>query len=113
VCTTSEWLDAQAATESVPVGPPVAEYAVELCRATRSAPGVRLGASPRSAIWLVRTAQARALLSRRAYVTPDDVKAVAVGCLAHRLVLHDGDEPGGQAVRVVRQVLDTTPTPRP
>ena len=113
VCTTAEWLEAQAATESVPVTTAVAEYAVELCRASRHAPGVRLGASPRSAIWLVRCAQAHALLSRRAYVTPDDIKAVAVGCLAHRLLLHDGDEAVGQAAQVVRTLLENTPSPRP
>ena len=55
VCTTQGWWHAQAATESVLVSPAVAQYAVQLCRATRSAPGVRLGASPRAAIWLIRS----------------------------------------------------------
>ena len=95
-----------AATESVPVTSPVAEYAVGLCRATRQAPGVRLGASPRSAIWLIRAAQAHALLSGRAYVAPDDVKSVAVGCLAHRIVTNDSDDPSGQGAQVVRRLLE-------
>src|SRR5579872_1367539 len=54
VCTAAGWLDAQRATETVAVAPALAEYAVTLCRASRSADGVRLGASPRAAIWLIR-----------------------------------------------------------
>jgi MoxR-like ATPase len=113
VCTPADWMAAQAATESVPVAVPVAEYAVGLCRATRQAPGVRLGASPRSAIWLIRSAQSHALVSGRDYVAPDDVKAVAVGCLAHRIVTHDPEDAAGQGAHIVRQLLDATPAPRP
>jgi MoxR-like ATPase len=110
VCTTAGWLDAQRATETVVVTPAVAEYAVTLCRASRSAAGVRLGASPRAAIWLIRSAQAHAILSARSYVTPDDVKAVATACLAHRLMTDEGVERG---VAVVRALLSSTPAPRP
>jgi MoxR-like ATPase len=113
VCTTDHWAQVQAATESVPVSEPVADYAVELCRATRAASGVRLGASPRAAIWLIRCAQAHALLWGRAFVAPDDVKAVAVGCLAHRLVLADSDDGLEHAAVVVRSLLEATPSPRP
>jgi MoxR-like ATPase len=112
VCTTEAWRDAQGATESVLVSPAVADYAVQICRASRSAPGVRLGASPRAAIWLIRAAQAHAVLDGRGYVAPDDVKAVAVGCLAHRLITDDPDE-GRAAVIAVRGLLENTPTPRP
>jgi len=110
VCTTAGWLDAQHATETVAVAPAIAEYAVTLCRASRTAVGVRLGASPRAAIWLIRSAQAHAILSARSYVTPDDVKAVATACLAHRLMTDEGVERG---VAVVRGLLETTPAPRP
>jgi MoxR-like ATPase len=105
-----QWLAAQRATEAVEVAQPVAEYAVALCRASRNARGVRLGASPRAAIWLIRAAQARAVLDERPYVTPDDVKSVAVACLAHRLLTDEGAE---QAAAVVHTLLDTTPAPRP
>jgi MoxR-like ATPase len=107
------WLAAQGATESVLVNPAVAEYAVNLCRASRTAPGVRLGASPRAAIWLIRSAQAQAVLARRDFVTPDDVKAVAVGCLAHRLVTDETEETVSRAARVVESLLEATPAPRP
>ena len=110
VCDTSGWLAAQKATGSVVVSPAVGDYAVALTRATRGAAGVRLGASPRASIWLIRTAQAHAVLLGRRYVVPDDVKAVAAACLAHRLSTDDGVE---QARAVVARVLEATPSPRP
>ncbi len=113
ITTPQGWLAAQRATESVPVSPAIAEYAVSLCRASRTAPGVRLGASPRAAIWLIRSAQAQAILARRDFVTPDDVKAVAVGCLAHRLVTDETEGSVSRAARVVESLLEATPAPRP
>jgi MoxR-like ATPase len=113
VCTPAEWLEAQQATNLVAVTPVVAEYAVEICRASRTAPGVRLGASPRAVIWVIRSAQAHALLCARTYVVPDDVKAVAVGCLAHRILMDEGEESIGQAAGVIRGILEATATPRP
>jgi len=113
VCRPETWLEAQQATKSVPVSPQVAEYAVEICRASRIAPGVLLGASPRAVIWLIRSAQAHAILSARGYVVPADVKAVAVGCLAHRILLDEGEESIGQAVHVIERILEATATPRP
>jgi MoxR-like ATPase len=113
VCTPEEWRRAQRATESVPVQEAVAAYAVELCRASRTAPGVHLGASPRAAIWLIRAAQAHAVLDGRGYVAPDDVKAVAVECLSHRILTVEADDGAGQASGVIRELLETTSTPRP
>jgi MoxR-like ATPase len=113
VCSPEGWLKAEHATSLVPVTPVIAEYAVEICRASRIAPGVRLGASPRAVIWLIRSAQANALLSSRSYVVPADVKAVAVGCLAHRILMEDGEESIGQAVHAVQEILETTAAPRP
>jgi len=109
-CTTAQWLEAQRATETVSVAAAVADYAVRLSRATRRAPGVRLGASPRAAIWLIRASQAHAVLAGRSFVTPEDVKAVAVSCLAHRLVTDGGLE---ESSAVVRALLESTPSPRP
>ena len=113
VCTPQGWRAAQKATESVPVHEAVAAYAVELCRASRTAPGVHLGASPRGAIWLLRAAQAHAVLNARSYAVPDDVKAVAVACLAHRILTDDADDDAGHAAAVIRELLETTPAPRP
>ena len=113
VCTPEAWMQAQRATESVPVHQSVAEYAVALCRASRTAPGVHLGASPRAAIWLIRSAQAHAILRSRNYVLPEDVKGVAVPCLAHRLLMAEGDESIGQSAAVIGEILEATPSPRP
>ncbi len=113
VCTPDEWLGALRATGSVLVAPAVADYAVALGRATRSAPGVRLGASPRATIRLIRSAQAYAVLSGRNYVAPGDVKEVAVGCLAHRILMDDGDEGIGWGRQAVEELLQVVPTPRP
>lgn len=112
VCGVDGWGEAQRATEAVQVAQSVARYAVEICRSTRTAPGVQLGASPRAAIWLIRCAQAHAVLQERDYVAPDDVKAVAPGCLAHRILTND---PDGRAAgsRVVAGILQSTPSPRP
>ncbi|HUO49812.1 MAG TPA: AAA family ATPase [Acidimicrobiales bacterium] len=110
VSSAADWLAAQRATQAMALSPAVAQYAVALCRATRTAPGVRLGASPRAAIWLVRAAQAHAVLAARAFVIPDDVQAVATACLAHRIV---SDQGTAHNVAVVHDLLRTTPAPRP
>ena len=104
------WLAAQRATESVPIAESVAEYAVAICRSTRSAPGVRLGASPRATNWLVKAGQAHAVLCSRKFVTPDDIKAVAIACISHRLMIEEGADHG---TTIVRNLLETTPVPRP
>ena len=110
VCTTAEWAQAQGAVEGLTVAPAVAQYAVSLCRATRSAPGVVLGASPRAAIWLIRAAQAHAVLDGRHYVAPHDVKAMAPGCLVHRVLTDRGGE---ERAAAVAGVLDHVAAPRP
>ena len=110
VCTVADWARAIAVTRQVHVAVPVAEYAVAISRATRDAPAVRLGASPRASLSLVRSAQAHALLYGRDFVSPVDVQAMAVASLAHRLVT-DGDE--HVAHTVVAEVLAAIPAPRP
>jgi MoxR-like ATPase len=111
-------LDAQAlvglqqAVEEVHVAEPVGLYIVDLVTATRSNPRVQVGASPRGSLALLKLARCRAALSGRDYVTPDDVKAVAVPALAHRLTLRP--EVWVQQVRqddVVAECLETVPTP--
>jgi MoxR-like ATPase len=70
----------------VHLSPPVAQYAVDLVNATRSSPELRLGASPRATLHLVRASRAAAALDDRDYVLPDDMQALAVPVLAHRLL---------------------------
>ncbi len=104
----ARWQQTIDATAAVHVATPVAEYAVALVRATRSSGSVRLGASPRAAISLLRSAQAYAVLSGRTYATPQDVQAVAVACLAHRLIADGGPADGPT---VVQDAVATTPVP--
>jgi MoxR-like ATPase len=97
----------------VSVAPEVLSYIVDLCRATRQSPSVSLGASPRGATALLRTARAWAWLSGRDYVTPDDVKALARPTLRHRLALRaEAELEGATADAVLESVLASVPTPR-
>jgi MoxR-like ATPase len=92
--------------------PTVAAYVVELAVATRTRPEVALGASPRASLNLLHAAQAHAAIAGRHYVTPDDVKAVAIAVLAHRLVLAGGTDTRA-ATAVVSAALAALPVPRP
>ncbi len=109
VCSVEQWAEAIAATGKVRVAEELEAYAVALCRSTRQVAGVRLGASPRATISLVRSAQAYAVLHGRDFVTPDDLQAMAIPSLSHRLVT---DNPG-QGVAAVTEVLGAVPAPRP
>ena len=77
----------QRAVESVAVEESVGRYCVLLVRATREHRAVMVGASPRGALALMQAARGRALVRGREFVVPEDVKAVAIPALAHRLVL--------------------------
>jgi MoxR-like ATPase len=104
----------QAAVERVHVAEPVGRYIVSLVAATRQHPNVYVGASPRGSLAVMKLSRARALVAGRDFVTPDDVKAVAVAGLAHRVILRP--ELWVRDVRaedVVLDVLAATPAPAP
>jgi MoxR-like ATPase len=106
-------LGMQGAVERIHVAESVQEYCVELVVATRASPSSAVGASPRGSLALLKLARCKAALAGRDYVLPDDVKAVAVPALAHRLVLRP--ELWVQRVSaedVVRDALASVPTPR-
>ncbi|GLY69389.1 AAA family ATPase [Amycolatopsis taiwanensis] len=97
----------------VHIAPEVRRYAVELAAATREVPEIRLGASPRATLQLVRAARAQAALSGRDYVVPDDLHAVAIPVLAHRLVLTtEAHAARRSATDVVRAVLNRVAVPQ-
>jgi MoxR-like ATPase len=85
VITPSSVLALQRACASIVVADPVLDYAVRIVRATRSWNGVSIGAGPRGGIALVRAARGAALMAGRGYVTPDDIKRMALPALRHRL----------------------------
>ena len=89
----------------------VIDYVVAVVHATRTAPEVALGASPRAMIALTRCAQARAISEGRDFVLPDDVKALAPAALAHRLIPRQGRSDAGVGREVVRRVLDEVTVP--
>jgi len=87
-------------------------YVVALLRATRGDSRLYLGASPRAGIAILRVAKARALADSRTYLEPDDIKAVAVPVLAHRLILApEARSTGLTGEQIVRETLDKTPVP--
>ena len=105
-------LELQRAVERVHVAESIGYYIVDLVAATRSTPRVQVGASPRGALALLKLSRCRAAVHGRDFVTPEDVKAVAVPALAHRLILKP--ELWVQRISaddVVRETLDAVPTP--
>ena len=103
----------QRALEEVFVAPAIERYIVELAQATRQDPRVALGASPRGSLALLKLARARAALARRQFVTPDDVKAMAVPALAHRIILRPELWVSKvSSVQVVEDLLSRVPTPK-
>ena len=99
--------------QAVRVDPAVLAYIVALVRATRSAPAVTLGVSPRGAAMVLHAAKAWAWLAGRPYVTPDEVKAVVKPCLRHRVQLRPELELEGTTVDgVLDSILAAVPVPR-
>jgi MoxR-like ATPase len=102
----------QRAVEGVHVDESVGRYVVDLVAATRESPSVSVGSSPRGSLAVVKLSRCRAALDGRDFVTPDDVKSVAVPALAHRLVLRPElwvQRRSGEDV--VREILDQVRTP--
>ncbi|HYN37139.1 MAG TPA: MoxR family ATPase [Actinomycetota bacterium] len=103
----------QGALEEIHVSDSIGRYFIDLVTATRKHPEVEVGASPRGALALMKMARGHALLSRRDFVTPEDVKAIAEPALAHRLTLRpelwvrrvSGSD-------IVRSLLDEVPAPK-
>ena len=107
-----ELLAMQRAIEQVHVTESIGRYMVDVADATRVSPRVQVGASPRGTLALLKLSRCRAALQGRDFVTPEDVKGVAVSALAHRLVLKP--ELWIQRVSpedIVRELLETVPTP--
>jgi MoxR-like ATPase len=105
-------LDLQQAIESVHVAESIGLYIVDIVEATRQNASISVGASPRGTLAVTKLARARAALQGRDFVTPEDVKAVAVAALAHRLTLRP--ELWVQRVTpadIVEECLASTPTP--
>lgn len=111
VAAREELLDAQNMVPRVSVAQPTLQYIAALCEQTRKYEQVVLGASPRGMLALMRAAQALALVRGRDYVTPDDVKALAVPVLAHRVVIRGMYGKSDAAQNLIRETLKAVPVP--
>lgn len=111
--TVEDVLELQKAAAQVRVDDQVLAYAVRLARATRTWAGFAVGASPRGSIALVRAARARALLAGRAFATPDDVKALALPALRHRVTPAPESELEGETCdQLLTAMLEQVEAPR-
>ncbi|MEU1406477.1 MoxR family ATPase [Streptomyces sp. NPDC005728] len=104
---------ARTAVAKTTVSPEITAYVVDICRATRESPSLTLGVSPRGATALLSTSRAWAWLTGRDYVIPDDVKALALPTLRHRVQLRpEAEMEGVTADSVINAVLAHVPVPR-
>lgn len=111
VLTLEELMTARGEANQIFVHKCVLSYMVEIVEATRTSEQTVMGVSPRGNLALLRCAKAYAYLSGRNFVTPDDIKALAVPVLAHRIVLGYGAGGSDTAKELVKKILDTTPAP--
>jgi len=104
---------ASAALDHVTVADEITQYVVRLVRATREHAELAVGASPRAAVMLANASRARAALEGRSYAIPDDVKALAVPVLRHRLTLSPAAEIEGRDIEaLVAELIEATEAPR-
>jgi MoxR-like ATPase len=112
VASAEEVVQNQRAVQQIYVDQQLKEYIARLTHRTRSHSDVSLGASSRGSLGLFRTAQARAALEDRDFVTPDDVKALAHSVLSHRVILKPNAELRGLTpAKIVSQILESEPVP--
>ena len=111
VCTAQDILDARKACDDCEVSQPVMSYIASLCEATRRAENVVLGVSPRGMLALMKACRAWALIDGRDFVTPDDVKALAIPVLAHRIAVRGVYGQTGASVEAVKQALSMAEVP--
>jgi MoxR-like ATPase len=112
VVSAEDLIHAQQSIREVYLDDLIKEYIIRLVRATRKHPDVYLGASPRGSIALYRTSQARAAILGRDFVIPDDIKALALFTLAHRLIISPSARIKNVDPRaVIQEILDSIPVP--
>ena len=103
----------QALVAQISVDEAVANYAVRIVRATRDCPGIAVGAGPRGSIALIRIARAFALLAKRDFVTPDDIKSACLPVLRHRVALSPESELDGlSSDSILANLIEQIPAPR-
>jgi MoxR-like ATPase len=113
VLSIEEFIAIRDTASRIRAAPEIIDYAVRIVSATREGRAIETGAGPRGSLALIRCARARALLERRDFVIPDDIKALAVPVLIHRITLSSESELEGQnEERVVKALLSRVEAPR-
>jgi MoxR-like ATPase len=114
VANPEELVELQHARKRIHISHPVQEYITNIVRATRSNPSLRLGASPRGSLGLMRAGQAVAALRGREYVLPDDIKSLVIPVLGHRLILKEEERLRGKTSEFfLEEIIKQTPVPAP
>jgi MoxR-like ATPase len=104
----------QHARKGIHISHPIREYITNVVRATRDSTSLRLGASPRGSLGLMRAGQALAALREREYVLPDDIKSLAIPVLAHRLILKEEERLRGEPQEhLLEEIINQIPVPAP
>ena len=113
VCGREEIIRAQNECAAIRAVPEVVRYAVNICRATREAQGISLGAGTRGAISLIQVAKAYALMNNRDFVIPDDVKSASLPVLRHRVQLAPELAISGQNIdEALQSIVNSVEAPR-
>jgi MoxR-like ATPase len=108
-------LELQDAVERIRVDESILDYLMAIVAATRASPLLALGVSPRGSLALLRAGQAHALADGREYLVPDDIKALAVPALAHRVIVKaraEASGDGGTDAAIIRGIVQEIPVPR-
>ncbi|MCM8535233.1 MAG: MoxR family ATPase [Lentisphaeraceae bacterium] len=102
----------QGLVKNIDIDESISRYLLEIIRSTREDSRLKLGASPRSSLMISRCAQANAFLSNRNYVIPDDIKAIAIPVLAHRIMLNSQSMHSGTSkADIINEIVEKTKTP--
>jgi MoxR-like ATPase len=114
VATPGELVELQHVRKRIHIAHPVEEYITNIVRATRNHPSLRLGASPRGSLGLMRAGQALAALRERQYVLPDDIKSLAIPVLSHRLIVKEEERLRGHtSEHFLEEIIHQIPVPVP
>jgi MoxR-like ATPase len=115
VLSIEEVLHLQTLADGVQVDESLIDYVLRIVKATRDHENLQLGVSPRGGLFLVKAARAMALIQGRGYCIPDDIKAMTMSVLAHRVVVSgrpgDYGQDGDDAERIIRDLVETVPIP--
>ncbi|MDF2539414.1 MAG: ATPase associated with various cellular 3 [Herbinix sp.] len=111
VCSKEDILHMKDAAKTVFVHPAIRQYIIDIIHATRRNPSIALGVSPRGTLAFIKAAQVYAAIKGRSFVTPDDVKVLAVPILSHRLILFSSISRGSSSTAITKGILESVTAP--